>query len=649
MSSQAEKFQFQAESKQLLNLMIHSIYVNKEIFLRELISNASDALDKLRVLSITQPELLKPGELFEIRLEADKEARTLTIKDNGIGMSRDDLINHIGTIARSGTQEFVNKMKEQPSQDNVKELIGQFGVGFYSAFMAADKITIISKKAGEDLAHEWESEGEGEYTIAVVEKESHGTEIKLHLKPVDVDNGIEDYTDYYSVSRVVKKYSDFINYPIMMKWEREETEKDENGMPKKDGKKTTVIEDKILNSMKPIWMRSQSEVSAEDYNEFYKHLSHDWNEPMKTISYKAEGALEFYSLLFIPSKAPFDFYYQGYKSGLSLYVKKVMIMESFEELLPKYLRFIKGVVESSDLPLNISRETLQQDRNVTQMRKNLTKKALDSLKDIFSNEKEKYLSFWKEFGPALKEGVISDYENREKLLPLLLFESSNDPTALTSLEEYVSRMKDGQTEIYYLFGESRSVVENSPHLEVLKEKGYEVLYFLNPVDEIMTQYLNKFNDKNLKSAAKGDLNLGTKEEKEKVEKEIKEKTAEYGDLLKLVQGKLDKYIKEVKLSHHLVSAPACIVGDEFDMSPYLERLLQKDNPSVSFKKRVLELNAKHPIVIKMQEKFHQDKDDKQLADYSELLLGYALLSEGAPLPDSARFNKILAALIEKSL
>lgn len=650
MASQTETFQFQAESRKLLDLMIHSIYTNKEIFLRELISNASDALDKLRVESLTRPDLLQAGETLEIRLEADPEKKTLSIIDNGIGMSREDLVNHIGTIARSGTQEFVSKIKDSKADASVSELIGQFGVGFYSAFMAADKIVIETRKAGTTEAYRWESTGDGEFSITPISKDKQGSVITLYLKPEDPENGLEDFTDFYTVSSVVKKYSDFINYPIMMKQEREEIEKDDEGKPKKDGKKTKVIEDKTLNSMKPIWMRPQSEVTPEEYKEFYKHISHDWNEPLKTIVYKAEGTLEFYSILFVPSKAPFDFYYQGHKAGLELFVKKVMIMEAFEDLLPKYLRFMKGVVESSDLSLNISREMLQQNRSVTMMKKSLTKKTLDSLADLFNNERDQYLTFWKEFGNALKDGVISDHDNREKVSGLLLFESTADPSKLTSIDEYIDRMKEGQTEIYFLTAENRLVADNSPHLEALKEKGYEVLFLLSPIDEILTQYLNEYKGKKLKSISKGNLDLGSKEEKEQKEKETKEKSEEMGDLLKFLKEKLEKNIKEVKVSSRLVSAPACIEREEYDVTPYLEKLLNKENDMMSsLKKRVLEINPKHAVVTRLFDRYKANNNDPLLGDYAEMLMDYALLAEGAPLPDPVKFNKLVVELMERSI
>jgi len=471
-----EKYSFQTESKRLLELMIHSIYTHKEIFLRELISNASDAIDKLRIASLTNPSLITENQPFEIRLEVDKEKRTLSVIDNGIGMNKEDLINHIGTVAKSGTLEFLSSLGDKKDKMDINELIGQFGVGFYSAFMVSDKVEIITRKAGETQAYKWESFGDGEYTIEETQKDTNGTVVKLYLKPVDRENGIDDFTDEWVIQRIVKKYSDFIQYPIKMRVEREVG---------KEGKKEIVSDDKVLNSMKPIWRKSQSEVSMEEYEEFYKHISHDWQKPLKVIPYKAEGMLEFYSLLFIPSKAPFDFYFQGYKSGLALYVKKVLIMEAYEDLLPKYLRFVKGVVESSDLSLNISREMLQNDMIVVQMRKNLTKKVIDALTEMLEKDRENYLNFFKEFGNALKEGVISDEENREKLIPLILFESTEDPVKLTTMPEYYRRMKEDQEEIYCIASESRVIAENSPQIEILKQKNYEVLFLLNPVDEVM--------------------------------------------------------------------------------------------------------------------------------------------------------------------
>jgi len=644
----AETFQFQAETKQLLDLVINSLYTNKEIFLRELISNASDAIDKLRFEALTKTELLENDDKFEIRLESDKQARTLTISDNGIGMSRDEVISNIGTIARSGTKEFREKLKDATSDKGLVELIGQFGVGFYSAFMVADKVSLVTRKAGETEATHWESVGDGQYTINTAESSKRGTTITLHLKAVDTDSGIEDYTDAWTLSNIVKKHSDFVGYPIISKEEKEEVERDEEGNPKKDGKTTTVIEDKTLNSMKPIWTRSQSEVTETEYAEFYKHIAHDWTEPLKTISLRAEGRIEYQALLFIPSKAPFDLYYHGAEWGLRLYAKRIMIMEKCEELIPRYLRFVKGIVDSSDLPLNISRQMLQQDRHITQIRKWLTKKVLDTLKELQEKDDEKYLQIWKSFGASVKEGVSSDFENKDKIVSLLLFESSQDKEKLTSLKDYVSRMKEDQKEIFYLTGESRTVVENSPHLEAFQEKGYEVLYLVEPVDELVVDALHEFEGKSLKSIGKGTVELGSEEEKQKAKQELEEKQKASASLLEFIQKKLTEDIKEVRLSNRLTSSPVCLVGAEHDYSPQLERLLRqaKNTPK---QKRIMELNPKHSIFLKMQERYEKNKEDLLLSDYSELLLGYALLAEGSELPNPARFNQLVVSLMTKNL
>jgi len=619
-----EKFSFQTETKRLLDLVIHSIYTHKEIFLRELISNASDALDKLRILSITNPSIIDNANL-EIWIEADKENRTLAIKDNGIGMNKEDLIEHIGTIARSGTFEFLSKL----DQKNVSELIGQFGVGFYSAFMVADKVEIITKKAGENIAYKWSSYGDGEFTIEEIEKETNGTIVKLYLKPVDEENGIEDFTNEWVITRIVKKYSDFIQYPIKML------------SSDKDNKK----EEKTLNSMKPIWRKSKDETNEEEINEFYKHISHDWQNPLKTIFYKAEGNLEFFSILFIPSKAPFDFYFQGYKGGLSLYVKKVLIMENDEDLLPKYMRFVKGVVESSDLNLNISRETLQNDRIILQIKKSLTRKVLDILAELIEKDREKYLTFFKEFGNALKEGIISDPENREKIIPLLLFESTFDENKLTTLDEYLQRMKNDQKEIYAIVSESRTLAENSPQIEILKNKGYEVLLLLNPIDEIMVQYITEYKQKKLKIIGKGKLDI----ENEETKKEVEKKSKEMKKFIEYATNKLSSQVKEVRLSENLVTSPCCLTGEEFDVSPSLERYLKKENSLFNSSKRILELNPFHPVIIKIYEKFSQDSNAPEIGDYCELLLDYSLISEGQLPVNPSKFNKLFSDLMEKGL
>jgi molecular chaperone HtpG len=652
-TAQAETLQFQAETKQLLDLMIHSLYSNKEIFLRELISNSSDALDRLRFESLTRPELLADGEntdeKLEIRLETDREGRTLTISDNGIGMSRDEVIANIGTIAKSGTRELVKQLKESGSQKEILEFIGQFGVGFYSSFMVSERVELITRRAGEETATRWESTGDGTYTIEESERPIRGTTIKLFLKPEDKDNGLDDFSDRWVVSRVVRRYSDFVVYPIVLRADKD-PEIEDLAKEKETGEKPKMpMEEKVLNSMKPIWIRPQSEVTQDEYKEFYRHISHDWNEPMKVISFRAEGRIEYQALLFIPSQAPYDLYYVASKPGLQLYVKRIQIMERCEELLPQYLRFIRGVVDSPDLALNVSREMLQQDRHITMIRKGLTKKVLDTLDDMREKDAETYLKFWAEFGRAIKEGVSSDYENKERLLELLVFQSSNDPEKLTTLKDYVSRMKEDQNEIFYLPGESREQVENSPHLETFKEKGVEVLYLVDTVDELLTQSLHEYGGKRLKSVGKGTVSLGNEEERKQTEEELKAKEEELKPLLEALQKKLDEHVKQVRLTNRLTTSPVCLVGAEHDYSPQLEKLLQKGKGGGPKQRRILELNPKHELLEKLKARFDESADDPVLDQYAQLLFGYGVLSEGSEMPEPAKFNKAVAELMTRGL
>jgi len=642
-----ETLQFQAETRQLLDLMIHSLYSNKEIFLRELISNASDALDRLRFEALTRPELLEGDEKLEIRLEADRQARTLTIHDNGIGMSRDEVISNIGTIAKSGTRELVERLKKGESQQSIAELIGQFGVGFYSSFMAAERVELVTRRAGDTEATRWVSTGDGTYTIEEGEKAGRGTSITLHLKPEDKENGVDDFSDRWVVSRIVRRYSDFVSYPIILKAEKD-PEIEDLAKEKETGEKPVMpLEEKVLNSMKPIWTRPPSEVTQDEYKEFYRHISHDWTEPLKTIAYKAEGRIEYQALLFIPAQAPYDLYYVASKPGLQLYVKRIQIMEKCEDLLPHYLRFVRGVVDSPDLQLNVSREMLQQDRFITLIRKGLTKKVLDVLDDMRAKDEDTYLKFWAEFGRAIKEGTSSDYENKERLLELLVFPSSNDPEKLTTLKDYVERMKEGQNEIYYLTGESRSQVENSPHLEAFKDKGYEVLYLVDTVDELLTQSLNEYGGKKLKSVGKGTVNLGSDEEKKQTEEALKAKEEQMKPLLDLLQQKLDANVKQVRLTSRLTNSPVCLVGAEHDYSPQLEKLLQKGKGGGPKQRRIMELNPSHDILARMSERFEKDKEDPLLEDYAQLLFGYGLIAEGGELPDPVRFNRAVADLMTR--
>jgi molecular chaperone HtpG len=631
MSAKPQTYSFQAETSRLLDLVIHSLYTHKDIFLRELVSNASDAIDRRRFEALTSPELSDENEKPEIRIDLDPTARTLTIRDTGIGMSRDELVANVGTIARSGTRELRDRIRLEQTSEIADDLIGQFGVGFYSAFMVADRVVVVTRRAGEADATRWESEGRGEFSVQPAERETPGTTVTLFLKPANSELALEDYTDRSVVRRIVKKHSDFVAYPIVLSADG-------------DGK-----EDTILNSMKPLWTRPQSEVSETDYAEFYKHIAHDWSDPARTMVVRAEGRQEYRALLFIPSKIPFDFYYESFAPGLRLYAKGVLIMERCEELLPRWLRFVRGVVDSADLPLNVSRQMLQQDWHVTQIRKGLTKKILDTLASMAESEQEAYRKIWSEFGVVLKEGVASDFDNRDRVLPLLLFQSSAHASDLTSLSDYVSRFVEGQEEIYYITGETRAVVENSPHVEALRERGYEVLFMTDPIDEFVMQTVPEFEGKKLKSAAKGEFKLGTEEERERVEQELARKKEGLAGLLESLQTTLSDRVSEVRLSSRLTSSPACLVGGEFEMSPHVERLLHRTHGDLPQRRRVLELNPDHEVVTRLQERFDKENDDPEIADYAELLLGYALIAEGSELAEPARFNRVVAKLMAKAL
>jgi molecular chaperone HtpG len=654
-SAPVETLPFQAETKQLLDLMIHSLYSNKEIFLRELISNASDALDRLRFEAVTKPELMAGDEKLEIRIAADRQGRTLTIEDNGIGMDRDEVVTNIGTIAKSGTRELVDRLKQGESKQTIAELIGQFGVGFYSSFMAAERVTLITRRAGDSAVTRWESTGDGTYQISEVEsgapdfRPGRGTSVTLQLKAEDRDNGMEDFSDRWVVSRIVRRYSDFVSYPIILKAEKD-PEIEDLAKEKETGEKPQMpLEEKVLNTMKPIWTRPQAEVTAEEYNEFYRHVAHDWTEPLKVISFKAEGRIEYQALLFVPAQAPYDLYYVASKVGLQLYVKRIQILEKCEDLLPHYLRFVRGVVDSPDLALNVSREMLQQDRHITFIRKGLTKKVLDTFDEMRDKDAETYLKFWGEFGRAIKEGVSADYENKDRLLELLVFPSSHDPVKLTSLKDYVSRMKEDQAEIFYLTGESRSQVESSPHLEAIKAKGYEVLYLVDTVDELLTQSLNEYAGKRLKSVGKGTVALGSEDEKKQTEEALKAREEELKPLLELLQKKLDENVKQVRLTSRLTTSPVCLVGAEHDYSPQLEKLLQKGKGGGPKQRRIMELNPDHRILAGLRERFDKDQEDPVISEYADLLLGYGLLAEGTELPDTARFNRAVADLMARGL
>jgi molecular chaperone HtpG len=638
--AEAKKVEFQAEVKQLLDIVIHSLYSQKEIFLRELISNASDALDKRRFLALSDGELENKKPM--IKLIPDSEAKTLTLVDTGIGMSEDEVRENIGTIARSGTKAFMKSMEESKKTDN-PDLIGQFGVGFYSAFIVADKVTLVTKKAGSDAAVQWQSTGDGSYTISEVEKAEAGTEITLHLREMDSEAGDQDYTQEWVLRSLVKKYSDFITYPVKMDVEKEvEVEGAEDAEGNKE--KTKVKEEETLNSMKAIWMRNKSEVKQEEYNEFYKQLSHDYQDPFETIFFSAEGTLEYKSLLYIPGQRPHDIMYRDAKRGLNLYVKQVFIMENCEKVLPEYLRFVKGLVDSADFSLNVSRELLQENRQINAIKKRLTKKVLDSLAGIKKTDKERYLKFWGEFGDILKEGPGMDQDNVDTIKDLLLFKSSAS-SDLTSLEDVVARMPESQKEIYYITGDSVQAVENSPLLEAFKEKGYEVLYLVDKVDEFMMQGLSDYKEKSFKSVNKGDVDLKSEDEKKEDEKKNEENKKTYGNLLEDMQKQLDKDVKEVRLSNRLKTSAVCLVSDDNAMTPQMEQMFRSMGQEVPTSKRIMELNPDHDVVKLLQGVHGENKGDDRVGKFTGLLYNQALLAEGLTIEKPVEFARDIADLM----
>jgi molecular chaperone HtpG len=637
-TTQVETREFEAEARQLLQLMVHSIYSNKDIFLRELISNASDALDKLRLEAFRDKDLQADISDLHIDIEVDKEQRTLTVRDNGIGMSRDEVVNLIGTIAKSGTVEFLQKLKESRDAAVSADLIGQFGVGFYASFMVADKVTLLTRRAGESQATRWESDGGGTYTIELVEDAPQGTAVTLHLKPEDKEDHLFDYTDSWKIKEIVKRYSDFIAWPIKMAAERTGDNDDETGG-----------EVEAINSMKALWARSKNDVKEDEYKEFYKHISHDWADPLEIISMKAEGAFEYQALLFIPSRAPLDLFMRDRKRGVQLYVKRVFIMDDCEALMPEYLRFIKGVVDAQDLSLSVSRETLQQDRQIQLMRRRLVKKVLSTVKDMMTENAEGYKKFWEEFGRAVKEGLLNDFENRESILEIASFASTHDAEQLTTLGQYLERLKEGQENIYYMTGESRSVIEASPHMEAFRAKGYEVLLLTDPVDEMWVESVHEFNGKRLQSIAKGQVDLDTEEEKKTAEPERDQQKKDFAALLSWMTTTLAEDVKEVRLSSRLTTSPACIVGDAYDVTPTLEKMYRSMGQDVPRIKRILELNPTHPLVSGLKKAHDENKDDAGLAETAQLLYGMALLAEGGELSDPARFIRLLADRLARTL
>lgn len=615
---------FQAEVKQLLDLMIHSLYSNKEIFLRELISNASDAIDKLRFEALSNDTLYENDTDFKIRVSYDKEARTITVADNGIGMTRAEVVEQIGTIARSGTREFFQSLTGDQQKD--ASLIGQFGVGFYSSFVVADRVTLTTRRAGysPEEGATWESDGQGEYTLETVEKPARGTEVTLHLR-----EGEDELLSGSRLRAIVRKYSDHIMLPIVMKSE----DKDKQN------------EDEVVNRASALWTRSKSEISEEEYNEFYKHIAHDFSDPLTYVHSRMEGNYEYTLLLYIPSRAPFDLWNRERHHGVKLYVRRVFIMDDAEKLMPGYLRFVRGVIDSNDLPLNVSRELLQQNRIIDTIRSNAVKKVLNLLSDLATNNKEKYTTFWQEFGRALKEGLLEDHPNHDTLTRLLRFASTNSTgeTQDVSLEDYVARMKEGQDKIYYITADSYAAAKNSPLLEIFKKKGIEVLLFSDAVDLLLEPELTEFNGTQFQSVSRGEIDLSKLEDEQ--EKEEHQKTeGELKDLIERFKQVLGEKVKDVRASTRLTTSPACLVVGEYDIDPNLKRLLKSAGQEIPGDKPILEINPQHPIIVKLRD----GQDEKRFTDWAYILFDQSILSTGEKLDNPVdfvnRLNELLAQL-----
>jgi len=654
MTEHAERFEFQAEARQLLDLMVHSVYSNKDAFLRELISNASDALDKLRLEQFRNKDLDADTSDLHIEIETDKDARTLTIRDNGIGMTREEVVGLIGTLAKSGTAELRQQLREAQNQKSTaasEELIGQFGIGFYSTFMVADRVELLTRKAGESAATRWESSGDGTYTVSSVDFDTEGapqgTSVTLHLKPEDAEDELHDYTADWKIRALVKQYSDFIAWPIRMQVERRSAPAEAEGGA--DAEDVVTVETETVNSMKALWARPKDEVSADEYKEFYKHVAHAWDDPLEVIPMKAEGTFEYQALLFIPSHAPFDLFHQDAHVGVQLYVKRVFIMADCEELMPPYLRFVKGVVDAADMSLNVSREILQQDRQINAIRRRLTKKVLATIKDIQSERPQDYRTFWTQFGRVLKEGLLTDADNKDTLLTISSFGSTHDEEQPTTLADYVGRMKDGQQQIFYATGESRQQLLDSPHLEAFKAKGYEVLLLTDPVDEVWVDTVAEFDGKPLQSVAKGEVDLDSEADKSAREAERQEKEKDFADLLTWLTQTLSDHVKEVRLSTRLTESPACLITDTFGITPALARMYRASGQPVPVQKRILELNPDHSLITGLHQAFASRADDPALAETAELLYGTALLAEGGALEDPAKFAGLLAERLARTV
>ena len=646
-----ETHQFQAETKKLLDLMIHSIYTNREIFLRELISNASDAIDKVHFEGLTNKDLLEGDDQYEIFLVPDADSHTLTISDNGLGMNKDDLMENLGTIAKSGTKAFLEKLQQaKEGGDTGKDLIGQFGVGFYSAFMVSEKITVVSRKAGEKQAYKWESTADGSYTIEECEKEKRGTSITLTLLPEFYgDKAEENFTDTYKLQSLVKKYSDYVRYPIKMNFVVEEQPKDADGKPIEGAGTIKRNEVRTLNSMQPLWAKNKSEIKPEEYDEFYQNLFHDWERPMEVMHNKVEGTIEYTSLLFFPEHAPYNLYHSDYEPGLQLYSRHVFIMDKCKDLLPEYLRFVKGLVDSPDFSLNISRELLQQSRELKLIGKNLEKSILRQLNTMLKKDREKYEKFWAQYGKSLKIGIYgSAYtgtDTVDKLKDLLLFTTSKEDKLIT-LKEYVEHMPENQKKIYYATGKDRAAIDSLPQMELLRDKGIEVLYFLDNVDEFAVEVMREYDGKPFHSISRGDLGLDDVESQE-VKKETENITKTNEDLIKDIKETLGDKVADVKISSRLKSSAVCLVADEQGPSFAMEQVFAETNNPMFKAKRILEINPKHDLFARLQNIHEAGKDTQQFKDYCNLLYAQALLIEGIMPDDPAAVANQIAQLMAK--
>lgn len=631
--AQQETRSFQAEVKDLLNLMAHSLYSNKEIFLRELISNASDAENKLREESLSDHAVFEDDHELKIYVEADKKAGVVKVRDNGIGMTRAEIIDNLGTIAKSGTREFLSKLSADKNKDS--QLIGQFGVGFYSVFVVADKVVVRSRRAGmkSDQGVEWSSDGQGDYSISNIDIPARGTEIILHLKK-DAEEFLEDHR----LQNIIRKYSDHILFPIVMKKEVEVHEKDSDSKEKK-----TEITEEVVNQATALWTLSKNEITDEQYNEFYKHVSHDFENPLQWAHNRVEGKLEYICLLYIPSRAPFDLFNREHQRGLKLYVRRVFIMDDAEQLLPQYLRFVRGIVDSNDLPLNVSREILQNNAVIEQIKNGCIKRILDMLEKLAKQDPEKYSQFWKQFGNVIKEGPGEDYSNKDRIAKLIRFASShtNSEEQSVSLDDYVSRMKPDQDKIYYITAETFNACKNSPHLEIFKKKGIEVLYLFDRIDEWLVAHLTEFEGKHLQSVMKGDLdNIEADEEtKEKTEKLEKD----YENMIKQMKEVLGEKVKDIRLSHRLTDSPACLVSDDNDMSGYLQRMLAQAGQNIMNTRPIMEINPEHQFIKNL----YSEQNEALFSSWSHLLFDQSLLAEGGQLEDPATFVKRMNELLLK--